>query len=238
MQCPVPTPETDQDLGRRSPPGTSTRREIGPPPGDRGDRKPPGRIGTSEPGTSLRDGELVAGIAEGREEHLRELHRRYAGLLMAIARRILGRHEDAEDLVQDVVLQVWRQAGRYDPARASVSTWLTMLTRSRAIDRLRTRKVGLRALEQISDLRVFPTRSTAMGPAAVLERERRRRLRNALAQLPAEQRRMLEYAYYRGWSQSEIAEQTGIPLGTVKTRTLLAMRKLRAALESEICGLL
>jgi RNA polymerase sigma-70 factor (ECF subfamily) len=176
-------------------------------------------------------------VANGDSRALAELHDRFAGLLIALGRRIVGSQEEAEDLVQDVFVQAWRQAARYDPVRSSVSTWLVLITRSRAIDRVRTRQVAERTT-QAANQESSGSYASARATGAVLHRERRIRLQEELARLPVEQREVLELAFYQGLTQSEISGQTGIPLGTVKTRTLLAMRKLRNALADEIGELL
>lgn len=186
---------------------------------------------------TLSDRELVERIGGGDERALGELYERYAGVLLGLARRVLRRTEDSEEVVQEVLIYVWRETGRYDPARSSVSTWLVLLTRSRAIDRLRSRKVLQRALSGVAD-EEEETHTSPSGVGNVLQTERRRRLREALEDLPEEQRQVLELAYYGGLTQTEISARTGIPLGTVKTRTLLAMKKLRSALAGEIEELL
>ena len=185
----------------------------------------------------LADAELVRRVADRRPEAVAELYDRHAPRLLALARRILGNAADAEEVVQEALVQVWAQAGRYDPRRASVTTWLVLLTRSRAIDLLRSRRVREQAVTA-SAQELPSTHASPEGPRAVWTLERQARVREALAELPAEQREVLELAFYGGLSQSEIAERTGIPLGTVKTRTLLAMRKLRAALRDELRELL
>ncbi len=185
----------------------------------------------------LDDRHLVAALAEGRPEALGELHDRHAPMLLALASRILGRREDAEDVLQETLLQVWKQAGRYLPERSSVSTWLVLIARSRAIDRLRTRQVVQRTAEA-AHRQEGETHASPIGPSAVLEDERGERLRRELAALPAEQRDVLDKAFFAGWTQREIAERTGVPLGTVKTRTLLAMKKLRTALADDLEELL
>lgn len=183
------------------------------------------------------DSALIKRIAKSDESALGELYDRYASMLLALARRVLGRQSDAEEVLQEVFLQVWNQAGRYDTGRSAVSTWLVLITRSRAIDRLRSRQVLDRTLGSLQqenrDLNTSPE-----GIRSVLWEQRRRRLSQALDALPDEQRQVLELAFYRGMTQSEIAGGTGIPLGTVKTRTLLAMKKLRKALQEEVQDLL
>jgi RNA polymerase sigma-70 factor (ECF subfamily) len=183
------------------------------------------------------DPALVRQIVERRPEALAELYSRHAPTLLALARRILGTVSDAEDVLQEVFVHVWNQAARYDPARSSVSTWLVLITRSRAIDRLRNRGVVERTHEASHTARPVGHASPE-GVESVLMRERRDRVRREMANLPPEQRQVIEMAFYEGLTQSEIAARADLPLGTVKTRTLLAMKKLRGALRSEIRQLL
>jgi RNA polymerase sigma-70 factor (ECF subfamily) len=185
----------------------------------------------------LHDVMLLRLIGERRPEALSELYDRHAPLLLALARRILNSPADAEEVLQEVFLHVWNQSSRYDPARSSVPTWLVLLTRSRAIDRLRHRGVVDRTHEAAHPDGT-PGDTSPDGPENVLLRERRERVRRELDQLPPEQRQVLEMAFYKGLSQSEISAQADLPLGTVKTRTLLAMKKLRNALRSEVRQLL
>lgn len=184
------------------------------------------------------DGALLRLAAERRPEALAALHDRHAPHLLALARRILDSAGEAEDVVQEVFVHVWNHASRYDPSRSSVSTWLVLITRSRAIDRLRHRQVVDRAHEAAQ--RDVPPEEHASpdGVESVFIRERRERVRRELETLPPEQRQVLEMAFYQGLSQTEIAARADLPLGTVKTRTLLAMKKLRSALRSEIRQLL
>jgi RNA polymerase sigma-70 factor (ECF subfamily) len=188
------------------------------------------RAGTEE-------AKIVRRIVAGEPDALSDLYARYSGMLLALARRVLGNTSDAEEVLQECFLQVWKQAGRYDPARSSVSTWLVLITRSRAIDRLRSRKVGDKAVTAVKQEKL-DTHTSPKGVGDVLMQERRQRLRREMKDLPDEQRAVLEMAFYKGMTQREISEETGIPLGTVKTRTLLAMRKLRKALEQDIEELL
>ena len=134
-------------------------------------------------------------------------------------------------------MQAWTRAGAYDVARSSVSTWLVLITRSRAIDRLRSRRVADRTVEAARQ-EAPAAHESPRAARDVWIGERRRRVAAAMRALPAEQRQVLELAYYGGLTQSEIAARTAIPLGTVKTRTLLAMKKLRAELSDEIGELL
>jgi RNA polymerase sigma-70 factor (ECF subfamily) len=197
--------------------------------------QPPDSSPNAGPGSrsQIDDKALVRAIVDRQQDAVAELYDRFSGMLMALAYRVLGNTQDAEEILQETFLQVWNQAARYDPKRSSVSTWLVLITRSRAIDRLRSRQVQTRtvtaARQERPDSHTSPT-----GVGNVLLLERRQRLGDEMARLPPEQRQVLELAFYGGSTQSEISEQTGIPLGTVKTRTLLAMKKLRAALQEEI----
>jgi len=183
------------------------------------------------------DRRLVARMVEGDQAALSQLYDRYSSMLLALAIRVVREHAEAEEVLQEVLLQAWRQAERYNPERSSVSTWLVMMTRSRAIDRIRSRNVVDRTLAaaQKEESRVH---ESPEGAKSVLHQERAVRLRAELAKLPDEQRKVLELAFFSGMTQREIANETGIPLGTVKTRTLLAMKKLRVALQEDLGDLL
>ncbi len=186
---------------------------------------------------SSSDGALLRQVTDRQPEALGILYNRYASTLLALGRRILGSVSDAEEILQEVFLHVWNHASRYDPARSSVSTWLILIARSRAIDRLRTRKVVERTHE--SSAQANPVEhASPEGVETVFLQERRERVQQELSKLPPEQKQVLEMAFYQGLSQSEIAARADLPLGTVKTRTLLAMRKLRNALRDEIRQLL
>lgn len=194
-------------------------------------------IAAAAPSARELDLRLLERIAAGDGLALSQLYDRLAPMLLALARRILGDLAEAEEVVQETFLQVWHQAARYEAHRSAVSTWLVLITRSRAIDRLRTRKVVGRTLEGFGQERKGEHASPE-GPSSVQDQERRLRVRRELDSLPGEQRDVLELAFFEGLTQSEIAERTGTPLGTVKTRTLLAMKKLRKALQAEIRELL
>lgn len=188
-------------------------------------------------GSGLSDADLLREIAAGSEEAVAALYDRHASQLLALSLRILGNRAEAEDAVQDAFTYAWKNAARYDPARSSVATWLVLVARSRAIDRLRAARPG----EPLDDTAVGAAPQLHTSPeavATVLNLERGRRVREELAHLPREQLEVLRMAFFGGLTQSEIAAATGIPLGTVKTRTLLAMKKLRAALRDEIRELL
>jgi RNA polymerase sigma-70 factor (ECF subfamily) len=189
---------------------------------------------TANPLEATDDLALVRRVVAREEAALAELYDRYASLLLAVARRILFAGPDAEEVVQESFLQVWLQADRYDPARSSVSTWLVLIGRSRALDRLRSRQARDRAVAAAEAEPQAPADASSGGERHVLHAERRRRVREALDDLPEEQREVLELAFFGGLSQTEISTRTGAPLGTVKTRALLGMKKLRQALREEV----
>lgn len=179
------------------------------------------------------DRELVRRMAAGDESALGELHDRYATLLHSVVLRIVGDADDAEEVLEEAFWQAWRQAGRYEEGRGGIGTWLVMMARSRAVDRVRSRR---RFREERWDGQAdgdgaADTDDIALTPLdAAQASEVRRVVATAVAGLPPEQRETVELAYFRGMSQSEIAAATGQPLGTVKTRARLALIKLREAL--------
>lgn len=187
----------------------------------------------SDPLRGSDDLALSRRLADRRPEALAELYDRFAPLVLAVARRILGSAADAEEVLQEAFLQAWNQADRYDSARSSFSTWLVLIARSRALDRLRQRLSRQRVATSV-EAEPLPPNASGRLDEHVLIRERRNRVRTALSGLPSEQKQVLELSFYEGLSQTEIAERTATPLGTVKTRALLAMKKLRRDLREEI----
>lgn len=144
---------------------------------------------------------------------------------------MLARLEDAEEVVQDVFAQIWRDAPRYRHERASVAGWMIMMTRTRAIDRLRAGRARPDQRMAVDSPASLGLMSDEPDPEALtISAQDARQLRAALECLPAEQRSLLTLAYYEGLSQSEIAQKTGVALGTVKTRIRTAMITLREAL--------
>lgn len=195
----------------------------------------PGAMATLHvPTTTDTDRSLLERIAEGNEPALERLYDRYSAVLYASAYRIAGERSDAEEIVLDAFAQAWRDAGRFRSERGSVIAWLTMICRSRALDLVRARGRRTRLVDAATA--GFPDTAPAMGhaepiPADDLDRtERRAVVAGALQQLSPPQRQAIQLAYYEGLSHTEIAEQLGEPLGTIKTRVRLAMQKLRDAL--------
>ncbi|MBF2075410.1 MAG: sigma-70 family RNA polymerase sigma factor [Synechococcales cyanobacterium C42_A2020_086] len=178
------------------------------------------------------DLDLLLALKGGEVASLATLYDRYAKLVFGLAFKILENSEEAEDVTQDVFLTLWRRS-TYDPARGSLSSFLTTMTRSRAIDKLRARGSRLRFLQRWQGVvRTEASAATPLEHASLGERSQL--VRGALAQLPESERRILEIAYYEGLSQSEIAKRLNIPLGTVKTRSRQGLLKLRKTLQDYI----
>ena len=194
-------------------------------------RVPQGTPGGAAAGLEgLDDRALVGRVCEGDGRALEVLYGRYGRPCYGLARRILADDQFAQDVVQEVFLTVWRDAARFDVARGTFSTWLLSMTHHKAVDavrreeNLRKRRTGADALE---------TRETD-GPAVddeVWSSLRGERVRAALKTLPDVQREALALAYFGGYTQREIAGLTSTPLGTVKTRMLTGMRRLRTSLD-------
>ena len=172
------------------------------------------------------DRALVSKIERRDADALAALYDRYAGRVNGLASRILGQTGDAEEIVQEVFLYAWRSAAAFDGSRGSVLAWLLVATRSRAIDRLRSRRSGGR--DRTRPLDEAPEPASAEDLESGVEGRRWEAVcRTAVAELPAEQREALELAYFGGLTQQEIAAKTRTPLGTVKTRVRLGLMKLR-----------
>ncbi|MDX2272962.1 MAG: sigma-70 family RNA polymerase sigma factor [Cyanobacteriota bacterium] len=174
---------------------------------------------------------LIVKIAQRDQGALSDLYDRYARILLGVAYRIVGSLEEAEEVVIDVFSQVWRTAERYDATRARVDGWLFMMTRSRALDRLRSLQRSARSVQVSEQVAQIEVRFAENPHDHLLLEERRSQVLMALEQIPAEQRQVIDLVYFKGLTQAEIAEQTGVPLGTVKTRLRLGLVKLKQALQ-------
>jgi len=185
-------------------------------------------------GSSKIDPELLARAATGDQQAFAELYDRSSSLLFTLALRILGDRDEAAEVLQEVYLEVWRKVVRYNPARGSPTAWLVTMTRSRALDRLRSRAArGYGMTDSIQNTPLTDLPDGNPGPLqASADLELRALVEKALVELPEAQREALELAYYQGLSHTEIAARLNEPLGTVKTRIQLGMSKLRAALRS------
>lgn len=180
------------------------------------------------------DIELHAALTSGDRGAFDELYRRYGAAAYGLAYRLTGQQILAQDVVHDSFLALWRAPEAYDPARGPFRTFFLSLVHHRAVDTIRREERMRRRNERASNLEPLTDEDVAEG---VVEQAslsiRRDEVREALTTLPPDQRRVLEMAYFDGLTQAVIAERLGIPLGTVKTRTLAAMQKLRAALSRE-----
>lgn len=172
------------------------------------------------------DRALLRQVALGSGVAMRAVYARCGARAFAVALRLLPSRADAEEVLQETFLEVWKRAREFDPERGGLEPWVTTIARTRAIDRLRSLGTASRVAEGASH-QPPPVSATPPAPdeAASLGQGRGRVLK-ALKALPPEQREVVELAYFEGLSQREIAERTGDPLGTVKTRARLALEKL------------
>jgi RNA polymerase sigma-70 factor (ECF subfamily) len=187
----------------------------------------------SAPASEPDDVAIVQAMARGDSSALAQLYDRYAGTMLALAQRIVGRGAEAEDVIHDVFLEAWRHSADYDSSRGSVKSWLLLRTRSRSLDVQKSARVSKQAsglddawLAELSD----PSRDTAAGADQT-------RVRAVLVALPVEQREVLLLGYFEGLSSSEMAERIGVPLGTVKSRVAAALAALRGALSDSVVEL-
>jgi RNA polymerase sigma-70 factor (ECF subfamily) len=173
---------------------------------------------------------LIRRMADADETALGALYDRWFRSLYSLVFHLLKDADEAEDVVEETFWQAWRKASSYEPSRGAVSTWLLTIGRRKALDRIRAKKRHRE--DPIGNDGAFADLpSTDPNPSENLEgSELREHVRSALNDLPEEQRQVLQLGYFRGMSQSEIADFTGQPLGTVKTRMRLAMQKLREPL--------
>jgi RNA polymerase sigma-70 factor (ECF subfamily) len=178
------------------------------------------------------EAKLLQRIGDGQGDALAPFYDRTARIALSLLVRILGDLAEAEEALQDLFLQVWREAARYCPERSSARGWLLMMARSRALDRLRSSQVRRRTQNELAE-RAGSVASAPLGTSRLEHLDRRLRIATALDHLPREQREAIELAFYQGMTHTQIAEHLGAPLGTVKSRVLLGMKKLRALLIEE-----
>lgn len=172
-------------------------------------------------------------MARGDSSALALLYDRYAGNMLALAQRIVGRGAEAEDVIHDVFLEAWRHAADYDAARGSVKSWLLLRTRSRSLDVQKSARVS-KQVTSLDDAWLAELSADGADGAAGPDRAR---IRKVLLALPAEQREVLLLGYFAGLSSSEIAARVGVPLGTVKSRVAAALAALRGALSDSVVEL-
>lgn len=193
----------------------------------------PGSCEASAPfpqeGAVARDRALLTRVASGDGGALAHLFTTNAPVLLAFLERLLGAGGEAEEVLQEVFLQVWRQAGRYRPERATPRGWMLLLARCRGLDRLQSAAARRRREERTVREREMAA-VVPLGSRRLEAAERRRVILAALGRLSAEQRQAVELAFFAGLTHTQIAERLGAPLGTVKSRILLGLRKLRREL--------
>ena len=193
------------------------------------------RSGPVEGLDCVEDARLIAEVAGGEAGALAELYRRRGGALFRFIQRILGDGPDAEEVLQDAFVAIWRRAGRYDAAKSSPLGWMILISRGLALDRLRQRThrmAGIDRLKSSGDPGASTVDTADTGASHLETEERSHRLGSALRTLPEPQRRAIELAFYRGCTQEEIARATGEPLGTIKARIRRGMLALRQRLQT------
>jgi RNA polymerase sigma-70 factor (ECF subfamily) len=178
----------------------------------------------------LADEELMPLIGEKNPDAFEVFYDRHGGVAYSLAYRIVGERGAAEDVTQEAFISIWRSGARYDAARGSVRTWMLGIVRNRAIDFLRS-KTGKAPKLDFDDDSILEHRPAAeQTESEALERETAQEVRGALDELPGEQAKVIQLAYFGGFSHSEIAGMLGVPLGTVKGRMRLGLEKIRGEL--------
>lgn len=170
------------------------------------------------------DTELIDGVARGDPEALGRLYDRYAAFLFAVGLRILNNRQEAEDVLHDVFMEIWRKADQYQACRGSVRTWLVLRMRSRALDRVRSAPYA-KSAPIPPELPENAAKAIPGDPALACDCQA---IRKGMSKLSTEQRAIMALAYFQGLSASEIAARFQLPLGTVKTRMREALKILRA----------
>ena len=183
--------------------------------------------------TDNSDRELVQRVAGGDQEAVALLYQRYATPAFSLALRVVGDRESAEEIVQEAFLRIWRHAGSFDPQRGRFASWLLSIIHNLAVNELRRRRSRPQAASGADEL-LLHLHDAEPGPEEMAwTTARRRAVRAALAHLPPAQRQAIELAFFRGLTQTEIAEVLGDPLGTVKTRIRLGLQKLGRLLAAQ-----
>ena len=178
---------------------------------------------------------LLRRVAQGDRRAFDELYDQFSGVLFSTAYRVLNNQQAAEDVLQDVFVQIWEKAPLYDPSRGKPMTWAVTLTRNKAIDRLRSTQRRSRLQDDVQrESETFEQFDDRSSFDAVVSGERGKLVRDALQKLSQDQREAIELAFFSSLTQHEIAERLGEPLGTVKARIRRGMMKLRDVLGPEL----
>jgi RNA polymerase sigma-70 factor (ECF subfamily) len=178
----------------------------------------------------LADEELMPLIGEKDPEAFEVFYDRHGGVAYSLAYRIVGEKAAAEDVTQEAFISIWKSGARFDRARGSVRSWMLSIVRNRAIDALRSRAGKAPKLSFDDDAILEQRPSEELTDDEAMRRETATELRGALGELPGEQSKVIELAYFGGFSQSEISRMLGVPLGTVKGRMRLGLEKIRGEL--------
>lgn len=178
----------------------------------------------------LADEELMPLIGERDPEAFEVFYDRHGGVAYSLAYRIVGEKAAAEDVTQEAFISIWRSGARFDRARGSVRSWMLSIVRNRAIDALRSRAGKAPKLAFDDDAVLEQRPSEELTDDEAMRRETAGEIRGALGELPGEQSKVIELAYFGGFSQSEISRMLGVPLGTVKGRMRLGLEKIRGEL--------
>ena len=181
---------------------------------------------------ALEDIRLMGRVAGGDREAFAALFDRHSPVVLGMLVRMMRRHDVAEEILQEAFLQAWERAATYRPERATPKGWLLLMARSRALDRIRSATARGRREKAVYANETLASVATPRGTERLEAEERSGLLGQALAVLPAEQRKCIELAFLEGLTHRQVAERTGEPLGTVKSRIALGMNKLRQALAS------
>ena len=178
------------------------------------------------------DRELMRRLQGGDDAAFASFYRRFAPGLFSMIYQILQDQKEAEDVLQEAFVQMWKKTGTYDSARSGLFTWATMISRNKAIDRLRSRQRRHRAVEAATaEFAAVPPEGAEQADELLGKSEERERVRTALTQLPDQQREAIHLAFFGGMTQAEIADKLGAPLGTVKARIRRGLLALRAVME-------
>jgi RNA polymerase sigma-70 factor (ECF subfamily) len=178
-----------------------------------------------------RDIELLHRIGAKDRDAFGEFYDLYSTLMFSIAVKILNDTSEAEDVLQETFVQIWNKAGKFDPKLGKASSWAAILIRNKAIDRIRASQRRTRLAEEAGAQNVIASEANDSANEAVHGREKTRIIQSAIVELPAEQRRAIELAYFSGLTQNEISEKLQQPLGTIKARIRRGLLKLRDQLE-------
>jgi RNA polymerase sigma-70 factor, ECF subfamily len=184
----------------------------------------------SGPSSSISDEQLMEMLQAHRHRGLDLLHDRYGNLLKAMSMKVLHNDADADDLIQDVFVEIWERAANYDPMKGRPLSWIATLTRRRSIDRLRKRDTYGRVEDRFAEEANLKADGWTHVHEDLALTETNEHLQRALSTLPAAQREAIKLAYHGEMTQREIAAHTGIPLGTIKTRLELGLRKMATSL--------